>query len=190
MKKNLCILCALCLMLFSAQAEINLDPIPDQTQASVSPTASAKPTASAEPTGVVYSCELFSLTLPAGFAALDETALAAYAAGVEADYPDSGDIWMAAQNADGTAAVSIAASVETIGAEAAATAASTALGIKAAPEKLRYGTMDVFRIRCALDDTDYALYYLQQDQRLFIVTSCALDDIQTDALLASIHFEA
>ena len=177
MKRLFCLL----MLLFLCPGLAAAQSLPELTVVTPAPTA--------VPAGTEFSCEAFIVYLPAGLEPLVEEDLAAYEAALQAGFPDTAQIQLAAVNAGHSAALCFALmdSVQTP-ADAAREAAMHILGNSDTVAELAFGANTCAGFACAADDTTYRLYYFSNGTQLLLVSASGLSDSEVDAMLTSLDF--
>lgn len=177
MKRFICMLLLPISLFCVARAET----LPSLTVVTPAPTAT--------PVGTEFSCEAFIVRLPYGMDILDEDALAAYEAAVQAAYPEAALTQLVAVNAAGDAAVCFALldSAQTP-VDAAREAAQNVLGSGDTVSELSFGTNVSAGFACAAEEIAYRFYYFSNGHQLLLVSVSGLEDSQINAMLESLIF--
>lgn len=170
---------------FAVPAENTAAPLEN----SPAPTAELTPTPSPVPAGKPFSCELFSLTLPYGYTAMDASALAGYDAAANSDYPGAGETMMAASNEAADAFLYIAVSESALDGPAAAKEAAQAILANADyAMEISFGTQLFGRFACMIDGVTFDLYFTSNGSKLLTAAACGVHDSDMAAMLESLVF--
>lgn len=162
MKKIICAILAVCLLISLAYAEGN---------------------------PAVFSCEDFSITLPEGMRILAEQESAGYEAAVEADFPNAAETMLAAVSEDEGKAITVSlVESKQDGLAAAKEAAEKILGSSTSVKENTYGKNTCGSLICAVGDLQFELYYLSKGEKLMIVGFSGLERTEIEETLSGISF--
>lgn len=148
----------------------------------------AQPGATPEATGEVFSCETLIITLPIGYAILDESEAAGYTAAVEDGYDTDAHFLFAASNDLGGAIMIAAIEDETTALDACRSAAEMMLGSAENACESAYGENSYVSFACAIDGNIYQIYYISDGVHLVTVCTVNLSADEICALLESMDF--
>ena len=146
------------------------------------------PTATPQPAGEVFSCETLIITLPEGYAMLEEDETAGYTAAVEDAYNLGAHLLFAAQNKDGGAICMVVIDDATPALEACRDAAKNILGSKDNAAEYTYGENSYAGFACALDNSVFQIYYISNGAQLVTISTANVSAEDTAALLQSMVF--
>ena len=173
MKKLLSILLALALPCF-ASAQTDLAPAE---------------TPAVQAVGMEFACDVFSVALPFGYAALSEAELAGYEAAVESDYPGAAETLLVTANIDGTASVcfSITQSAQDP-LEAAQEAALNILGSAENASECSFGDNRCGYFACTADELTFETLFLSNGSALLTICACNMPQAELAAMMESLNF--
>lgn len=134
-----------------------------------------------------YSCEDFSLMLPASLHILEGDERKGFDAAILGDYPASSEMALMAVDDTRSAALCISMLVTDKGFEEAARgAARSLLGKDDSVVMTKFNEQDCACFGCAIGGMNYSIYVFDGAGRLVCVGICGLDDAKTTSLLTSL----
>lgn len=171
-----------------AFAEANVaTAVPTLAPASTAAETSA-PTATPEPAGEVFSCETLIITLPEGYALLDDEDNTGYIAAVEDAYQTGAQLLFSAINGYEGAVCMAMIEDPTPALDACRAAAENMLGSSDNAAEYTYGENTYAGFACALDTTVFQIYYISDGTHLVMISTVNLSVEEIGAMLESLDF--
>ena len=152
----------------------------------LAPAATPQPTATPQPAGEVFSCETLIVTLPEGFALLEDAETAGYTAAVEDAYQTEAQLLFAAQNDINGAICMAMIEDNTAALDACRAAAENILGSADNAGEYVYGENSYAGFACALDSSVYQIYFISDGAHLVMISTANLSVEETAYLLQSL----
>jgi len=180
MKKLLCVLMGLMLILICAHAEGS--PAPTIEILLITPTPSPVPAKQ------VFSSEDLIVTLPLGMEILSGDELAGYNAALQADYPETARTVFAATGENGAALIFSIAPSDADAAAAAKEAASALSGSADSVFEIILGENSFAGFDHSLDGINYDLYFTVKNGQLLSIGASGIENSEIESMLTGLIF--